>query len=70
MLRASGRIEHSTVKAMSRLLLSYTYIYEDFDPSKAPRINVVFTDFSKFGNSNNKKKGNLPGDSDDEDEEE
>lgn len=37
---------------MAQILFMFTYLYPDFDYEKAPRINVVFTDFSKIKNHN------------------
>lgn len=56
MVDASGRIKDTSVRVMSKLLLSFTYIYPEFKIENCPRINVIFTDFSVYP-TKNKKRG-------------
>lgn len=43
-------MDSSSIRAMTRFLLSFTYLYPEFQVFQAPRINVFLTDFSIFGN--------------------
>lgn len=44
---SSGRICKEEIKAMSTLLLALTIVYPDFDIKYAPRISVIFNNFTK-----------------------
>lgn len=47
MVEKSGRITNSCIKSMSRTLMTFTHLYPGFDLENAPRINVIFNNFSK-----------------------
>lgn len=57
MVPKSGRISHSSIKAMSRMLLSLTLSYESRQTLlEAPLIQVLFTNFSKHKSDLNIKR--------------
>jgi len=57
MIPKSGRISHSSIKSMSRILLSFTLSYESRRTLlEAPLVQVLFTNFSKHVNRRSFKK--------------
>lgn len=53
MIDNSGRLRDTSIRSMSRMLLTLTTLYPGFDLKNGPRINVVFTNFNKFKNNVN-----------------
>ena len=47
MISKNGRIPDTFVRAMSRILLSLGISVPNFDLTRSPRINIVFTNFSE-----------------------
>lgn len=47
MVPESGRITESALKTMLKLLQTFTLTYKDCDRQRAPKITVVFTNFTK-----------------------
>jgi len=50
MIDSGGRIKETSIESMAKTLHSLTYTNEDFDPTtmRGPRINILFTNFSRF----------------------
>ena len=55
MLDEGLRIKTELMKSISDILLVFTMCYQDFELLNAPRINVVFTAFSRVDNEENKE---------------
>jgi len=50
MIDSGGRIKETSIESMAKTLHSLTYTDPDFDPSimSGPRINILFTNFSRY----------------------
>lgn len=50
MIDDGGRIKETSIESMARTLYSLTYSYPSYNPhlSEGPRINIMFTNFSRF----------------------
>ena len=52
MIPKHGRLKDEDIVGMARSFHSLTFSYHDFDPmvQRGPRLNVIFTNFSRFQN--------------------
>ena len=50
MIDDGGRIKETSIESMARTMHSLTYSYPNFNPrtSEGPRLNIVFTNFSRY----------------------
>lgn len=63
MIPKAGRITQTQVMPILKILMTLTILYPTFDQQEFPRINIIFTNFSRFYRKN--KKINIIGPKDD-----